>query len=184
MSNESFLSRWSKKKATADAPEITPKIAPEIAPPASQNPKQDAGFEPVSVDYAVPAETENAPLPTIESLTAESDFSPFMRQDVTPELRNQAMKKLFTDPHYNVMDRLDTYIDDYGNAEPIPESMLRMMAQSVTLGLFDHEKEDKKIAVASAPVVAPSVEATPALENAAPDVALDAVPSPVEIKSS
>ena len=30
------------------------------------------------------------------------------------------MKKLFSDPHFNVMDGLDTYIDDYGKPDPIP----------------------------------------------------------------
>ena len=30
------------------------------------------------------------------------------------------MKKLFADPHYNVMDGLDVYIDDYSKPDPIP----------------------------------------------------------------
>ena len=40
------------------------------------------------------------------------------------------MKKLFADPHFNVMDGLDTYIDDYGKPDPIPQSMLRQLDQS------------------------------------------------------
>ena len=51
------------------------------------------------------------------------------------------MKKLFSDPHFNVMDGLDTYIDDYGKPDPIPPSMLRQMVQSKFLGLFDDEDE-------------------------------------------
>ena len=51
------------------------------------------------------------------------------------------MKKLFADPHFNVMDGLDTYIDDYGKPDPIPASMLRQMNQSKFLGLFDDEDE-------------------------------------------
>ena len=51
------------------------------------------------------------------------------------------MKKLFSDPHFNVMDGLDTYIDDYGKPDPIPLSMLRRMNQSAVLGLFDDEVE-------------------------------------------
>jgi hypothetical protein len=46
------------------------------------------------------------------------------------------MKKLFSDPHFNVMDGLDIYIDDYSIAEPIPPSMLEKMYQSTALGLF------------------------------------------------
>jgi hypothetical protein len=40
------------------------------------------------------------------------------------------MKKLFSDPHFNVMDGLDSYIADYGKPDPIPLSMLRLMNQS------------------------------------------------------
>ena len=51
------------------------------------------------------------------------------------------MKKLFSDPHYQVMDRLDTYIDDYSLADPIPESMLRQMASAKFLQLFEDPPE-------------------------------------------
>jgi hypothetical protein len=52
------------------------------------------------------------------------------------------MKKLFSDPHFNVMDRLDTYIDDYGIADPIPLAMLRQLNQSKMLRLFETEDDD------------------------------------------
>jgi hypothetical protein len=45
---------------------------------------------------------------------------------------------LFQDPHFNVMDGLDTYIDDYTKADPIPEAMLRGLNQARGL-LFDRE---------------------------------------------
>jgi hypothetical protein len=60
---------------------------------------------------------------------------------VDPDVKNAALKKLFTDPHYNVMDGLDIYIDDYGKPDPLPAGMLRKMAQSKFLGLFDDEDE-------------------------------------------
>ena len=56
-------------------------------------------------------------------------------------MKNAALKKLFTDPHFNVMDGLDTYIDDYGKPDPMPEGMLRQMVQSQFLGLFADERE-------------------------------------------
>ena len=40
------------------------------------------------------------------------------------------MKKLFADPHFNVMDGLDTYIDDYAKPDPIPPAMLRQLASA------------------------------------------------------
>jgi hypothetical protein len=60
------------------------------------------------------------------------------------------MKKLFSDPHFNVMDGLDTYIDDYGKPNPIPLSMLRRMNQAAVLGLFADESD----AAAKAPLPA------------------------------
>ncbi len=49
------------------------------------------------------------------------------------------MKKLFSDPHFNKMDGLDIYIDDYTQSKPIPEAMLRKMVQAQFLGLFRDE---------------------------------------------
>ena len=80
-----------------------------------------------------------------------SDYRRFVAADATPAVKNAALKKLFTDPHFNVMDGLDTYIDDYGKPDPIPASMLRLMVQSQSLGLFaDEEKEQPLLPPASA----------------------------------
>ena len=60
----------------------------------------------------------------LENLTPDSDFGVFMRQEVGEAVRRKAMKTLFADPHFNVMDGLDIYIDDYSISEPIPEAMM------------------------------------------------------------
>jgi hypothetical protein len=76
---------------------------------------------------AQPAGTaaETAPsLPPLESLTFESDFKAFMHSKVEEGVKRAALKKLFADPRFNVMDGLDTYIDDYTKAEPISEELL------------------------------------------------------------
>ncbi|MEO6033378.1 MAG: DUF3306 domain-containing protein [Burkholderiaceae bacterium] len=68
-----------------------------------------------------------APAPTladVAALTRESDFSPFVARGVGDDVKRAAMKKLFTDPRYNVMDGLDTYIGDYNTPDPIPPAML------------------------------------------------------------
>ncbi|WP_443112115.1 DUF3306 domain-containing protein [Aquabacterium sp. OR-4] len=69
------------------------------------------------------------------------DYSRFVARGVQPEVKNAALKKLFSDPHFNVMDGLDIYIDDYGKPDPLPAAMLRQMVQSRFLGLFDDEDE-------------------------------------------
>jgi hypothetical protein len=75
-----------------------------------------------------------------------------MGQGVAPEVKNAAMKKLFADPHFNVMDRMDIYIDDYSQADPLPLAMLRQMNGAKFLNLFEDEDKDKdKAALAGSP---------------------------------
>jgi hypothetical protein len=77
-----------------------------------------------------------------QKLTPESDFSGFMASDVTPDVKNAAVKKLFTDPHFNVMDGMDVYIEDYSQPDPLPMAMLRQMVSAKTLSLFDDEPDE------------------------------------------
>ena len=81
-------------------------------------------------------------LPSLDSITPADDFSPFMRAGVEASTRNAALRTLFSDPHFNVMDGLDIYIDDYSKPSPMPPGMLRSLRQSHVLGLFDDEPQD------------------------------------------
>jgi hypothetical protein len=110
--------------------------------------------------------TAPPPLPTLEDvarLTQDSDFSRFVRPGVDDTVKRAAMKKLFSDPHFNVMDGLDTYIDDYGIPDPIPDEMLRRMTQSKFLRLFDDEPPADGTATAASPQASPDGAAAPAL---------------------
>jgi hypothetical protein len=133
---DGFLGRWSRRKAGLEpegldstAPDLKPKVTPSSVPPDKKT------IESASA----PAEEETLP-PTLEE--AESidrfapDFSAFMKPNVDPAVQQAAMKKLFSDPHFNIMDRLDIYIDDYSIPDPIPMEMLKRMVQSESLGLF------------------------------------------------
>jgi hypothetical protein len=146
-----FLGRWARRKTdvlhgkAVQEPVVVAKAAlPEPV---------------VSEVQAGPAQlTEKSPglsLDDVKLLTKDSDFKPFMAQNVGPDVRNAAMKKLFADPHFNVMDGLDIYIDDYSKADPIPEAMLRAMTSSKFLKLFDQEEDAEK-----------NSDAAPARENA------------------
>ncbi len=137
---DSFVARWSRRKLRAreDAPAATLEKS-RLVQPAPQAPVSEASVAPVT--DALPA-TSAADLPAVESLTPDSDFSPFMKPEVDARLRNQALKTLFRDPAFNVMDRLDTYIDDYTKSDPIPEEMLRQLNQAKGLFLFDDEKHN------------------------------------------
>lgn len=129
---EPFFSRWSKRK------QAVAQRLPVDEPPLSavHKPAQAAGVEQAA---ALSAEMPSEPLPTlqdVEDLTPSSDFQAFMRQGVAPDVRNAAVKKLFTDPHFNVMDGLDIYIGDYSIPDPLPSGMLEKMVGAELLNLF------------------------------------------------
>ncbi|MEO8281757.1 MAG: DUF3306 domain-containing protein [Ideonella sp.] len=163
--DDNFLSRWSRRKTELKSVRIQDGVAPDIglapnaASLASEKPRPDGSgglqrqaeptFDALPAGAGLPAadvESAAAPPPTLADvalLTRDDSYARFVAPDVDPAVRNAAMKKLFTDPHFNVMDGLDIYIDDYGKPDPIPMEMLRRMTQSKSLGLFDHEDEDK-----------------------------------------
>jgi hypothetical protein len=62
---------------------------------------------------------------------------------VNEDVRRAALKKLFSDPHFNVMDGLDTYIDDYSKTEPIPAAMLASLRQAQNILGWAKEDEEK-----------------------------------------
>ena len=97
--DEAFLSRWSRKKQEAEKPVEEQPVVP------------------------VPV------LPPVESLTPQSDFAPFMHPKVEDALRRVALKKLFSDPHFNLPDPYEAYSGDWTGGEPIPEAMLAGLEQ-------------------------------------------------------
>lgn len=137
-----FLGRWARRKEEVRQGKVLDEPAAPAEPLVPEGPAQvQPAAEPAPPDAAPP---KALTLDDTRLLIQDSDFKPFMAGGVSPEVRNAAMKKLFADPHFNVMDGLDTYIDDYTKSEPIPESMLRQMASAKFLKLFGDEDEDKK----------------------------------------
>ena len=171
-SDDSFLSRWSRRKV-----QVRQGVAPELPPPAVAPAAvvlapvvEPALAAPATVAPEVPAREAPPPAPTmadVEALTPASDFARFVAPGVDSQVKNSAMKKLFADPHYNVMDGLDTYIDDYGRADPIPRAMLRQMVQARMMGLLDDELEEQPAPPVLAPAAGEAAE-DPALQAVAP----------------
>jgi hypothetical protein len=75
-------------------------------------------------------ETPAPPLPPLDNLTPESDFTGFMHPKVKEELRRLALKKLFSDPHFNVPDPFEPYSADFTGGEPISEELLATLNQA------------------------------------------------------
>jgi hypothetical protein len=85
----------------------------------------------------------------VAALTSQSDFSRFVGRHVGAGVRNAAMRKLFSDPAFNVMDGLDVYIDDYSNPEPLPATMARRLASARFMNLFDDGNDETASAAAA-----------------------------------
>ena len=113
------LKRWSRRKHEA-ARATAPVAAPPVPPLTLQNAPPNAAAQVAAAP---------APLPPVESMTADSDFTAFLQPEVDEGVKRQALKKLFADPRFNVMVGLDIYIDDYTKTVPIPPDVLeRLMA--------------------------------------------------------
>lgn len=158
--SDSFFSRWSRRKAQVRSGEPLPEPAPPTASPVAVVSAGVASTEPVPplADAAEPA-----PPPTLEdtqALTPASDFSRFVARDVTPEVRNAAVKKLFADPHFNVMDGLDIYIDDYSKPSPLSAADMAKMVSAQFLKLVDDPEDKDRTPLAAQPVVAPEASAS------------------------
>jgi len=166
MAEEGFFKRWSRRKTEAEQghelpPEPVPEPTPEPMPDAAPAPVfARAGVEayapervPADAHPLAPAparETANhaepAPPPTMADvalLTPESDFSAFLRQGVDADVRRTALKKLFADPHFNTMDRLDVYIDDYNKPSPVSDAMLASLRHAKSV--FQHLAKDDEV---------------------------------------
>lgn len=170
-SRSGFLSRWSQRKIQArenrqvrddsqaaeqpGMPADTPSVPVQARSPvdpsgATQVPDiaiGDTSAAPRSGAAASPSgPIRGKTLPSLDDvglLTPESDFSPFVARGVAPAVKNAALKKLFSDPHFNVMDGLDIYIDDYTQREILPESTMRTMVGSKFLRMFDEADEEQ-----------------------------------------
>lgn len=175
--DDSFLSRWSRRKVAAREGEPLPE-----APPA----------EPVAAapaESAIAASPAKAELPPVESLEGlKSDYRAFMQPGVDEGVKRAAIKKLFADPHFNVMDGLDVYIDDYTQFEPLAPGMLGRIAavkhlfrapeseqwQDVAEGAGEQEPAPRQAIPESEPMPADVAAASPiagASETIRPDAA-------------
>ncbi|PKO75320.1 MAG: DUF3306 domain-containing protein [Betaproteobacteria bacterium HGW-Betaproteobacteria-15] len=168
--DDNFFSRWSRRKvqvrtgqplpAEPPAPEPVVAMAPVVAPVAVD------GLAPPTLP-AEPAEPPPAPtLEDVARLSLDGDFKPFVARGVPADVRNAAVKKLFTDPHFNVMDGLDIYIDDYSKHSPLSAAEMAKMVGAQFLKLVDDPNEVK--IPAPAPVVADQEHAAEPEEAQAP----------------
>ena len=135
---ERFLQRWSRRKVEAREAPPAPAAEPAQAPVAQSPGAPD-----------IPTA-----LPPVEELTPQSDFKPFMDPRVDPTTRRAALKRLFSDAHFNVPDPFEAYSEDYTLGEPIPLEMLKTLNHARKL-IFD-EAEKSAQSAAESPAQTPA----------------------------
>jgi len=147
---EDFLRRWSRLKEAARSAEPAPAPVPAAA------------------------DSEPPALPPVEKLTLESDYRGFFHPKVEEGLRRAALKKLFSDPHFNVMDGLDVYIDDYSKSDPLPAAMLDQLEHAQKILRWAREgaestsvrpSEESATLAAASPLPSPAGPGAPEAEE-------------------
>src|SRR5690242_11002013 len=88
MSDDDFLTRWSRRKREAAKSEPPPAEpdAPKVEAPPAETPAAPPEAEPVDL----------ASLPPLDSITESTDITPFLRAGVPEELRRSALRKMWT----------------------------------------------------------------------------------------
>jgi len=161
MPEEGFLRRWARMKASPEAVAEAPRSAVPAVPVAPVAPVTPVTpVAPLAQTGPAPAASvadTAQPVLTLEDaarLTPESDFSAFVSQGVDKDVRRLALKKLFSDPHFNIPDRLDMYMDDYNQPSPVSATMLAALqhARSVLRSPEEIQAELARLAARDAPL--------------------------------
>ncbi|MBT9466354.1 DUF3306 domain-containing protein [Hydrogenophaga sp.] len=167
--DNNFFSRWSRRKVQVRTGEPLPAEPPA---PAAAVVVPAAVVAPAPVIPSAEEPPEAPPALTLDDvarLTPESDYSAFVARSVSPDVRNAAVKKLFTDPHYNIMDGLDIYIDDYSQPSPLSVADMAKMVGAQFLKLVDDPNEVKPAAPVAADYPTETLAPAPEVGQALPD---------------
>jgi hypothetical protein len=130
-SQESFLSRWSRRKLGRESEVDT---APPPAPVA-----------PAAQEASLPSDED---MPPLESLTEESDYSGFLSPSVSETLRKAALRKLFHSSAFNLCDGLDDYDEDFRNFAALGDLVTEEMRRRMEHMAEALESESQEVAAA------------------------------------
>lgn len=134
--DEGLLARWSRRKQQSTLESQQDDLDRELQTqePGTQEINQTNGAAPGATGESeeVPVLTD-ADMPPIDTLTEESDFSGFMSSGVSDELRNLALRKLFSAPSFNIRDGLDEYDEDYTYFEKLGDIVTADMKHQMEL---------------------------------------------------
>jgi len=175
------LKRWSRRKheaaRTASATPGAPAASEAANPAALAQASGAVPPAPAPAGHDATADAISAPLPPVDSLVFDSDFTQFLQPKVDETVKRQALKKLFQDPRFNVMDRLDVYIDDYSLPDPISPEVVRELLHMRSFFSPPKTRVNARGFVEDVPADE-AVSPPPASALPAPDGALPPLPAP------
>jgi hypothetical protein len=187
MSGEGFLARWSRlKRGEAEAePEPTPEAEP---PPEGPPPEAPPPAGAVAIAPPVPEAVEEkkaddespdfdlASLPSIESLTAGSDITVFLRAGVPRALRDAALRRLWTlDPAIREFIGPADYAWDYNAPDGVPGfspvlggDLKKLLAQAIGDEAVEEQKQKRQAEAGAAAQESPAPPAEQDVPEPAP----------------
>lgn len=124
---ETVFSRWSRRKLAVKEQDDPAQTADTELAPEEQLPEAVEPAEPE------PPLLTDADMPDIDTLTEESDYSPFMSHGVSEELRKLALRKMFRASVFNVRDGLDEYDDDFTTFEKLGDVVTADMKHRIEM---------------------------------------------------
>ncbi|WP_282608067.1 DUF3306 domain-containing protein [Pelagibius sp. Alg239-R121] len=166
--DEGFLRRWSRRKGsqvkaplTQKAPGVEEAVA-SLADPTADGLMEQSTEVPVEApvrgrmitsapgESSKPAEpdedadVDEAALPEIEELEADSDFTPFLKKGVSEQLQRRALRKLWlSDPVLANVDGLLDYGDDFTDAAMVVENLKTVY--TVGRGMVPEPAEEEEV---------------------------------------
>jgi hypothetical protein len=207
--DESFVRRWSRlKRAGLPSPKRSSGFAQ--AGGATVAPRKAGGAAPVALARAtpagepVPAAAKTPPgadekrprtpeeealikdLPSIESLTKDSDVTAFFKDGVPEDLRQKALKRLWSvDPQFDVVDVFTEYGGDYTKMDPI-DSVTQTIYKVGTGFLSPKELAEQKgeLPAATEEIADAGKEKDKEIEEAASKPTTNAADAPAPAESS
>lgn len=146
---DGFLGRWARRKQEQVEVVETEVLQEDIVDGTRQltQPGSEGELESVETDEELqlaPSDEEQVltdeDMPPLESLNADSDYSPFFSEGVSKQLRNLALKRLFFSGKFAARDGLDDYDDDFTKFEPLGDT--------ITSDMRYHERRKEKARLA------------------------------------
>ena len=144
--DEGFLARWSRlKQEDRETARARPESETDDRPSAGKTVAARDARTPAASDRSTEDQPARKPidlaeLPSLDSLSATSDYAPFMREGVPEELRRQALRKLWmSDPVLSAPDPYDLHAFDYNIVPTFPQGLANVARAG--LGMLQPEDQ-------------------------------------------